>query len=210
MRQHRRGRPELQLSSSNLSFSPSALCESTSTYRKVTAWHIQELILTVVGLRVLRVIKCIYCKCTSRIGMKTVNLCHQRLSTSRTSPLCIGRFKRSYFCKLTSSLYTVYIQYTEETSSTLKHTRKRSYKPNQTSKHPNIIFFPARESLVSHIPSRKGGGKKKVLEIKERKRIKERQGNILSHMYTMCAADFSLLNLPKGKSLGRSKPATNS
>ncbi len=26
----------------------------------------------------------------------------------------------------------------------------------------------------------------------------------------MCAADFSLLNLPKGKSLGRSKPATNS
>ncbi len=28
-------------------------------------------------------------------------------------------------------------------------------------------------------------------------------------LYT-CAADFSLLNLPKGKSLGRSKPATNS
>jgi hypothetical protein len=27
---------------------------------------------------------------------------------------------------------------------------------------------------------------------------------------THCAADFSLLNLPKGKSLGRSKPATNS
>ncbi len=27
---------------------------------------------------------------------------------------------------------------------------------------------------------------------------------------TECAADFSLLNLPKGKSLGRSKPATNS
>ncbi len=26
----------------------------------------------------------------------------------------------------------------------------------------------------------------------------------------VCAADFSLLNLPKGKSLGRSKPATNS
>jgi hypothetical protein len=25
-----------------------------------------------------------------------------------------------------------------------------------------------------------------------------------------CAADFSLLNLPKGKSLGRSKPTTNS
>ena len=25
----------------------------------------------------------------------------------------------------------------------------------------------------------------------------------------ICAADFSLLNLPKGKSLGRSKPATN-
>ncbi len=28
--------------------------------------------------------------------------------------------------------------------------------------------------------------------------------------FTTCAADFSLLNLPKGKSLGRSKPATNS
>ncbi len=28
--------------------------------------------------------------------------------------------------------------------------------------------------------------------------------------YSCCAADFSLLNLPKGKSLGRSKPATNS
>jgi hypothetical protein len=27
---------------------------------------------------------------------------------------------------------------------------------------------------------------------------------------THCAADFSLLNLPKGKSLGHSKPATNS
>jgi hypothetical protein len=27
---------------------------------------------------------------------------------------------------------------------------------------------------------------------------------------SFCAADFSLLNLPKGKSLGRSKPATNS
>ena len=27
---------------------------------------------------------------------------------------------------------------------------------------------------------------------------------------TFCAADFSLLNLPKGKSLGRSKPATDS
>ncbi len=27
---------------------------------------------------------------------------------------------------------------------------------------------------------------------------------------SLCAADFSLLNLPKGKSLGRSKPATNS
>ncbi len=33
-----------------------------------------------------------------------------------------------------------------------------------------------------------------------------------SQLYTLhhCAADFSLLNLPKGKSLGRSKPATNS
>ncbi len=28
--------------------------------------------------------------------------------------------------------------------------------------------------------------------------------------YHTCAADFSLLNLPKGKSLGRSNPATNS
>ncbi len=28
--------------------------------------------------------------------------------------------------------------------------------------------------------------------------------------YTLCAAGFALLNLPKGKSLGRSKPETNS
>ncbi len=28
--------------------------------------------------------------------------------------------------------------------------------------------------------------------------------------YNYCATDFSLLNLPKGKSLGRSKPATSS
>jgi hypothetical protein len=37
---------------------------------------------------------------------------------------------------------------------------------------------------------------------KEFKRIIKSKGT--------CAADFSLLNLPKGKSLGRSKPATNS
>ncbi len=30
------------------------------------------------------------------------------------------------------------------------------------------------------------------------------------NMFPYCAADFSLLNLPKGKSLGRSKPATSS
>jgi hypothetical protein len=40
--------------------------------------------------------------------------------------------------------------------------------------------------------------------------------DIASHKLTgymtlqCCAADFSLLNLPKGKSLGRSKPTTNS
>jgi hypothetical protein len=32
---------------------------------------------------------------------------------------------------------------------------------------------------------------------------------LYQNMY-FCAADFSLLNLPKGKSLGRSKPAANS
>jgi hypothetical protein len=31
----------------------------------------------------------------------------------------------------------------------------------------------------------------------------------VKYMYT-CAAGFALLNLPKGKSLGRSKPETNS
>ncbi len=36
-------------------------------------------------------------------------------------------------------------------------------------------------------------------------------GSYLTQMkVNACAADFSLLNLPKGKSLGRSKPATNS
>jgi hypothetical protein len=34
--------------------------------------------------------------------------------------------------------------------------------------------------------------------------------NSLTWHMNVCAADFSLLNLPKGKSLGRSKPATNS
>ncbi len=38
--------------------------------------------------------------------------------------------------------------------------------------------------------------------------------NLLKFLFNIpdpqCAADFSLLNLPKGKSLGRSKPATNS
>ena len=33
--------------------------------------------------------------------------------------------------------------------------------------------------------------------------------HITSHNHH-CAADFALLNLPKGKSLGRSKPATSS
>ncbi len=32
----------------------------------------------------------------------------------------------------------------------------------------------------------------------------------MKYTFYHCAADFSLLNLPKGKSLGRSKPATNS
>jgi hypothetical protein len=39
---------------------------------------------------------------------------------------------------------------------------------------------------------------------RERKKWKKREERY------KCAADFSLLNLPKGKSLGRSKPATNS
>ncbi len=34
--------------------------------------------------------------------------------------------------------------------------------------------------------------------------------SIIGRKYCRCAADFSLLNLPKGKSLGRSKPATSS
>jgi hypothetical protein len=33
---------------------------------------------------------------------------------------------------------------------------------------------------------------------------------VVNFFVTICAADFALLNLPKGKSLGRSKPATNS
>ena len=36
------------------------------------------------------------------------------------------------------------------------------------------------------------------------------RGKIRTKEFPNCAADFSLLNLPKGKSLGRSKPATNS
>ncbi len=42
--------------------------------------------------------------------------------------------------------------------------------------------------------------------------VKRHHSTVKQHEYnvTWCAADFSLLNLPKGKSLGRSKPATNS
>ena len=32
----------------------------------------------------------------------------------------------------------------------------------------------------------------------------------ISSQYAQCAAGFALLNLPKGKSLGRRKPETNS
>ncbi len=38
----------------------------------------------------------------------------------------------------------------------------------------------------------------------------DREHFFLDNNFRFCAADFSLLNLPKGKSLGRSKPATNS
>ncbi len=38
---------------------------------------------------------------------------------------------------------------------------------------------------------------------------KGRKNTVQTKVY-YCAADFSLLNLPKGKSLGRSKPATSS
>jgi hypothetical protein len=37
-----------------------------------------------------------------------------------------------------------------------------------------------------------------------------RRQKVQATVYEYCAADFSLLNLPKGKSLARSKPATSS
>ncbi len=40
--------------------------------------------------------------------------------------------------------------------------------------------------------------------------MEERSGGGADGEIDECAADFSLLNLPKGKSLGRSKPANNS
>jgi hypothetical protein len=42
------------------------------------------------------------------------------------------------------------------------------------------------------------------------KRKNSRDSLLFNSLHEQCAADFSLLNLPKGKSLGRSKPATNS
>ncbi len=48
--------------------------------------------------------------------------------------------------------------------------------------------------------------------VQDKKNMKERTRNSVNHCSSAsnsCAADFSLLNLPKGKSLGRSKPATN-
>ncbi len=47
---------------------------------------------------------------------------------------------------------------------------------------------------------------KKLLENIKSKEVADQHHFLLY----ICAADFSLLNLPKGKSLGRSKPATNS
>ncbi len=41
-------------------------------------------------------------------------------------------------------------------------------------------------------------------------KLKEKKRNFFQKFIKGCAADFSLPNLPKGKSLGRSKPATNS
>ena len=38
----------------------------------------------------------------------------------------------------------------------------------------------------------------------------KKKSNFNFYGNTICAAGFALLNLPKGKSLGRSKPATNS
>ncbi len=46
--------------------------------------------------------------------------------------------------------------------------------------------------------------------LREPKGIIVQKQLFLNNANNNCAADFSLLNLPKGKSLGRSKPATNS
>ncbi len=63
---------------------------------------------------------------------------------------------------------------------------------------------------------RRGGYSHLWLSLRARKKkptlmspvLKLIRSSIIQHR--QCAADFSLLNLPKGKSLGRSKPATNS
>ncbi len=63
----------------------------------------------------------------------------------------------------------------------------------------NVIFTQGRIFFLSSIF---GQLWLDILELSRRQ--------TLDWSLTVCAADFSLLNLPKGKSLGRSKPATNS
>ncbi len=67
------------------------------------------------------------------------------------------------------------------------------------------IIYPGKGGLaVSNIPVH--------VPLERRPRIPqtERHPLVLEQAQGGCAADFSLLNLPKGKSLGRSKPATSS
>ncbi len=57
-------------------------------------------------------------------------------------------------------------------------------------------------------------GHEYILVIVEREmdcqNTRDNGGTELAFLQYLCAAGFALLNLPKGKSLGRSKPETNS
>ncbi len=74
---------------------------------------------------------------------------------------------------------------------------------------PESLLADDNQPLRAEACGAKGGMVKSVAKKTERI-MNERKNNKKYAGKGKCAAGFALLNLPKGKSLGRSKPETNS
>jgi hypothetical protein len=118
-----------------------------------------------------------------------------------TLSLCLP-LKVALFFLLLITLY-LYIN-TAVTFSWIALCRKTKAKVEETSSLTNFKIIPRnlKEIVLSWIPS--------PTDEKNAERRGMRVRGLQCFKLNGCAADFSLLNLPKGKSLGRSKPATNS